>query len=98
MLEYSEPSSFETPPLAAPQDEGVEGLRVSLKFFSFTSADPFALILRRPKGPSRRIIRGSHHKFRNAKTRRMVILTHPRKDIPLGTVKSIYDQAGWTKD
>jgi predicted RNA binding protein YcfA (HicA-like mRNA interferase family) len=30
--------------------------------------------------------------------RRMVILTHPKKDLPLGTVRAIYKQAGWQKD
>ncbi|GLS29878.1 Predicted RNA binding protein YcfA, dsRBD-like fold, HicA-like mRNA interferase family [Mesorhizobium albiziae] len=42
--------------------------------------------------------RGSHHKFRHPQTRRIVIVAHPRKDIPAGTVRSIYDQAGWPKD
>jgi predicted RNA binding protein YcfA (HicA-like mRNA interferase family) len=31
-------------------------------------------------------------------TRRMVIVPHPRKDIPPGTMRSIYKQAGWSKD
>ena len=42
-------------------------------------------------------VRGSHHKFRNA-SGRIVVVTHPRKDIPVGTVASIYRQAGWAKD
>jgi len=42
--------------------------------------------------------RGSHHKFVHPATRRMVIVPHPRKDIPIGTVRSIYDQAAWQKD
>jgi predicted RNA binding protein YcfA (HicA-like mRNA interferase family) len=42
-------------------------------------------------------VRGSHHKFRDALCR-IVIVTHPRKDIPAGTVRSIYLQAGWPKD
>jgi predicted RNA binding protein YcfA (HicA-like mRNA interferase family) len=28
----------------------------------------------------------------------IVIVTHPRKDIPAGTFRSIYVQAGWLKD
>ena len=36
--------------------------------------------------------RGSHLKLR--KGARTVILPHPRKDLPLGTVRSIYEQAG----
>jgi len=43
-------------------------------------------------------VRGSHHKFVHHATRRMVIVPHPRKDIPPGTVSSIYKQAGWAKD
>lgn len=37
--------------------------------------------------------RGSHHKFR--KGERVVIVPHPRKDLPKGTVRSIAKQAGW---
>ena len=39
-------------------------------------------------------VRGSHHKYRHADGR-TVILPHPRRDIPAGTVRSIYRQAGW---
>ena len=42
--------------------------------------------------------RGSHHKFRHSSDGRIVIVTHPRKDIPPGTVRSIYAQARWPKD
>ena len=42
-------------------------------------------------------VRGSHHKYRHADGR-TVILPHPRKDIPAGTVRSIYRQAGWNSD
>ncbi|HTV70602.1 MAG TPA: type II toxin-antitoxin system HicA family toxin [Rhizobiaceae bacterium] len=42
-------------------------------------------------------VRGSHHKYRHTDGR-TVIVTHPRKDIPLGTVRSIYAQTGWRKD
>ncbi|MCO5160566.1 MAG: type II toxin-antitoxin system HicA family toxin [Mesorhizobium sp.] len=37
-------------------------------------------------------VRGSHHKFRHADGR-TVIVAHPRKDIPVGTVRSIYEGA-----
>jgi predicted RNA binding protein YcfA (HicA-like mRNA interferase family) len=43
-------------------------------------------------------VRGSHHKYVHPITKRMVIVTHPRKDIPRGTVRSIYQDAGWPKD
>lgn len=42
--------------------------------------------------------RGSHHKYRHIGSGRTVILPHPRKDIPVGTVRSIYRQAGWDND
>jgi len=42
--------------------------------------------------------RGSHHKFVHRTLRKMVIVPHPRKDIPIGTARAIYDQAGWSKD
>lgn len=38
-------------------------------------------------------VSGSHHKFRkNGKT---VTVPHPKKDLPIGTVRAIYKQAGW---
>jgi predicted RNA binding protein YcfA (HicA-like mRNA interferase family) len=43
-------------------------------------------------------VRGSHHKYTHPTLRRIVIVPHPRKDIPPGTVRSIYRQAGWQKD
>lgn len=41
-------------------------------------------------------VRGSHHKYR--RETRTVILPHPRRDIPIGTARSIYRQAGWALD
>jgi len=38
-------------------------------------------------------VRGSHHKFRKGSI--VVIVPHPKKDIPLGTVRSIARDAGW---
>ncbi|HYG08257.1 MAG TPA: type II toxin-antitoxin system HicA family toxin [Stenotrophomonas sp.] len=40
-------------------------------------------------------VRGSHHKLR--KGDRTVIVPHPKKDLPQGTVASIFRQAGWRK-
>ncbi|MEM5492561.1 type II toxin-antitoxin system HicA family toxin [Hoeflea sp. AS16] len=38
-------------------------------------------------------VSGSHHKFRkNGKT---VTVPHPKRDLPVGTVRAIYKQAGW---
>ena len=38
-------------------------------------------------------VKGSHHKFR--KDTQVVVVPHPKKDLPLGTVRSIARMAGW---
>ncbi|MDZ7823278.1 MAG: type II toxin-antitoxin system HicA family toxin [Ahrensia sp.] len=38
-------------------------------------------------------VRGSHHKYR--KDGKIVIVPHPKKDLPLGTARAIAKQAGW---
>ncbi len=38
-------------------------------------------------------VKGSHHKFR--KGDRTIIVPHPKKDLPLGTARSIAKMAGW---
>ncbi len=38
---------------------------------------------------------GDHHQFKHPTKKGRVTVTHPRKDIPQGTVRSIYRQAGW---
>jgi len=38
-------------------------------------------------------IRGSHHKFR--KGSRMIIVPHPKRDLPTGTARQIAKAAGW---
>ncbi|SEM27323.1 Predicted RNA binding protein YcfA, dsRBD-like fold, HicA-like mRNA interferase family [Bosea lupini] len=43
-------------------------------------------------------VRGSHQKFVHETTKRMVVVTHPRRDIPIGTVHAIYKDAGWERD
>ncbi|NVO16647.1 MAG: type II toxin-antitoxin system HicA family toxin [Rhodoplanes sp.] len=43
-------------------------------------------------------VSGSHHKFIDSAKRRRVIVPHPKKDLPAGTVRAIYKQAGWSKD
>ena len=40
--------------------------------------------------------RGSHRKYRNQK--RTVIVPHPKKEIPVGTLRSIVRQSGLTMD
>lgn len=38
-------------------------------------------------------VRGSHHKLR--RDGHTVIVPHPKKDLPLGTARSIAKQVGW---
>ena len=38
-------------------------------------------------------VKGSHHKFRKGAI--IVVVPHPKKDLPLGTARSIARQAGW---
>ena len=40
-------------------------------------------------------VRGSHHKFRKGEI--VLIVPHPEKDLPTGTVRAIAKQAGWIK-
>jgi predicted RNA binding protein YcfA (HicA-like mRNA interferase family) len=35
-------------------------------------------------------VNGSHHKFVHRQLRRRVIVPHPKRDLPLGTVRAIY--------
>lgn len=37
--------------------------------------------------------KGSHHKFRKGAV--TIIVPHPKKDLPLGTARSIAKMAGW---
>jgi predicted RNA binding protein YcfA (HicA-like mRNA interferase family) len=38
---------------------------------------------------------GSHAKYKHLQIPGSVTVPHPRKDIPIGTVRAIYRQAGW---
>lgn len=38
-------------------------------------------------------VKGSHHKFRKGSV--TVIVPHPKKDLPLGTARSIAKTVGW---
>ncbi len=40
-------------------------------------------------------INGSHHHFKHPEKPGLVTLPHPKKDIPRGTLRSIWKQAGW---
>jgi predicted RNA binding protein YcfA (HicA-like mRNA interferase family) len=37
---------------------------------------------------------GSHHHFMHPETERVVTVPHPKKDVPIGTIKSIERQSG----
>ncbi|WP_419861722.1 type II toxin-antitoxin system HicA family toxin [Candidatus Palauibacter sp.] len=39
--------------------------------------------------------RGSHHQFVHSDKPGRVTVKHPSKDIPIGTLRSIFRQAGW---
>jgi predicted RNA binding protein YcfA (HicA-like mRNA interferase family) len=43
-------------------------------------------------------ISGSHHKYVHRALGRRVIVPHPKRDLPVGTVRAIYRDAGWQKD
>ena len=39
-------------------------------------------------------VRGSHHQFKHSDVPGRVTVPHPKKDLPIGTVKAILKQAG----
>ncbi len=40
-------------------------------------------------------VTGSHHHFHKQGHHCIVTIPHPKRDLPLGTVRAIYRQAGW---
>ncbi|MFC1574413.1 type II toxin-antitoxin system HicA family toxin [Candidatus Latescibacterota bacterium] len=40
-------------------------------------------------------IKGAHYQFKHPIKPGKVTVPHPKKDLPLGTLKSIFKQAGW---
>lgn len=40
-------------------------------------------------------IRGSHQQVKHPMKQGRVTVPHPKKDLPKGTLRSIYRQAGW---
>ena len=42
-----------------------------------------------------RRVKGSHHQFKHPARPGLVTVPHPRADIALPTLRSIYRQAGW---
>jgi predicted RNA binding protein YcfA (HicA-like mRNA interferase family) len=41
--------------------------------------------------------KGSHHQFRHSSKAGLVTVPHPKRDLPIGTVRSIFRQAGMEK-
>ena len=39
-------------------------------------------------------VKGSHHQYKHPHKQGRVTVPHPKKDLPIGTVKSILKQAG----
>ena len=42
--------------------------------------------------------RGSHAQYKHPDKPNKVTVPHPKKDLPIGTLKSIFKQAGWDWD
>lgn len=42
-------------------------------------------------------VKGSHHQFRHPAKSGLVTVPHPTKDIPIGTLRSVFAQAGWRR-
>ena len=40
-------------------------------------------------------VKGDHHTFKHPDKAELVTLTHPKRDLPTGLVRSIYRIAGW---
>ncbi len=43
-------------------------------------------------------VKGSHHKFRKVETGLIIVVPHPKKDLPVGTARNIAKHAGWLKE
>jgi predicted RNA binding protein YcfA (HicA-like mRNA interferase family) len=40
-------------------------------------------------------VTGSHHKLKHLRTGQIIVVPHPKKDLPLGTARQIAKIAGW---
>ena len=40
-------------------------------------------------------VRGSHHQYKHSLKPGRVTVPHPQRDLPKGTLRNIYRQAGW---
>lgn len=57
-------------------------------------------IVRRLEQAGWRLVRtkGRHRQYKHADRSGLVTVPHPKRDLPIGTLKSIYKQAGWEWD
>lgn len=39
--------------------------------------------------------KGDHHTFKHSEKTELITVTHPRRDLPVGLVRSVYRIAGW---
>ncbi|MBK7217880.1 MAG: type II toxin-antitoxin system HicA family toxin [Candidatus Promineofilum sp.] len=40
-------------------------------------------------------MKGSHHQFKHPQKAGRVTVPHPKRELPVGTLQSIFRQAGW---
>ena len=40
-------------------------------------------------------VKGSHHQFKHPEQSGKITVPHPKKDLPIGTLRNIFRQAGW---
>ena len=55
-------------------------------------------VLRRLRGDGWQLVRtkGSHHQFKHPSKPGLVTVPHPKRDLPAGTLRAIFKQAGWS--
>lgn len=56
-------------------------------------------VIQRLKNEGWRLVRtkGSHHQFKHPDRPGLITVPHPKKDFPVGTLRAIMKQAGWTE-
>ncbi len=55
-------------------------------------------VIKRMQAEGWRLVRtkGSHRQYKHPERAGLVTVPHPKKDLPAGTVRAIYKQAGWS--
>ncbi len=64
----------------------------------YTSGMDSRDVIRRLRREGWQLVRtkGSHHQFKHPQRPGLVTVPHPKRDLPLGTLRSIAKQAGWS--